>query len=64
MLKFIKHTMETINGIEVFPIISFLIFFFFFIVLFIWVAKLKKSEIATIAALPIEKENNQQKTNS
>lgn len=54
MLKFIKHNMDTIAGIEIFPIISFLIFFLFFITLFIWVARIKKSEISMLADLPFE----------
>lgn len=37
MLKFIKHNMETISGIEIYPIISLLIFFLFFIGLYVWV---------------------------
>ena len=63
MLKFIKHNMETINGIEIFPIISFIIFFVFFIALFVWVAKMKKSEVSFLAALPLEEENETTKTN-
>lgn len=57
MLKFIKHTMETIGGVEIFPIISFLIFFIFFIGLFVWVAKMQKSEITEIAQLPLDEED-------
>lgn len=53
MLKFIKHNMETIIGIEIFPIISFLIFFIFFCVLFIWVFRIQKSEIKTLSAMPL-----------
>lgn len=59
MLKFIKHNMETIIGIEIFPIISFLIFFLFFIVLFVWVAKMQKSEVNALAALPLDNENDE-----
>ena len=54
MLKFIKHNMETIMGIEIFPLISFVIFFVFFCVLFIWVAKMKNSEVNELAALPFD----------
>jgi len=54
MLKFIKHTMETIVGIEIFPIISFLIFFSFFIGLLIYVKLLSKSHIDTMGILPLE----------
>ena len=59
MLKFIKHNMETIVGIEIFPIISFLIFFIFFIGLFVWVAKMNKAEVNTLAALPFDNEENE-----
>jgi cbb3-type cytochrome oxidase subunit 3 len=51
--------METIVGIEIFPIISFLIFFIFFIVLFIWVARMHKSEVTELANLPFEEEDKQ-----
>lgn len=53
MLKFIKHNMETIGGIEIFPIISLLIFFTFFVGLFIWVATYKKETIEELSNLPL-----------
>jgi cbb3-type cytochrome oxidase subunit 3 len=59
MLKFIKHTMETIGGIEIFPLISFLIFFIFFIALFVWVIRMSKSEVSQMAALPLEDDENE-----
>ncbi len=59
MLKFIKHNMETIIGIEIFPIISFLIFFLFFIVLFVWVYQMKKAEINVLASLPLDEKNGE-----
>lgn len=52
MLKFIKHNMETIAGIEIFPIISLLIFFIFFVGLFFWVFTYKKETIETLSNLP------------
>lgn len=52
MLKFIKHNMETIAGIEIFPIISLLIFFIFFVGLFFWVFTYKKETIDTLSNLP------------
>jgi cbb3-type cytochrome oxidase subunit 3 len=55
--------METIIGIEIFPIISFIIFFVFFIALFVWVARMQKSEINFLAAMPLEDENESTKTN-
>ena len=54
MLKFIKHNMETIIGIEIFPLIAFLIFFLFFIGLIVYVLRLKKPHIDEVSALPLE----------
>lgn len=56
MLKFIKHTMDTIDGIEIFPIISFVIFFSFFVGLLIWVFKTDKSYINYVENLPLQEE--------
>lgn len=57
MLKFIKHNMETIAGIEIFPIISLLIFFFFFVALFIWVFNYKKETIKELSNIPLNNED-------
>jgi len=64
MLKFIKHNMETISGIEIFPIIALLIFFLFFSGLIIWVFTYKKSAINEISRLPLENDtHNEDPTN-
>ena len=60
MLKFVKHHMESISGIEIYPVISLLIFFSFFVLLFWWVITAKKSYIAEVSQLPLESENNEQ----
>jgi cytochrome c oxidase cbb3-type subunit 4 len=54
MLKFVKHNMESISGIEIFPIISLLIFFIFFVGLYTWVYTYKKEKIDEISHLPFE----------
>lgn len=56
MLKFIKHHMETISGIEVYPVFSFIIFFLFFIACLLWVIKTDQKKLKEIAQLPLEKE--------
>lgn len=53
MLKFIKNHMESIAGIEIYPLISFVIFFAFFIGLFVYVAMMRKSYIAELENLPL-----------
>lgn len=60
MLKFIKHHMETIDGISIYPIISLLIFFIFFVLLFVWVLTAKKQYIDQVSRLPFD--NNNDKT--
>ena len=45
MFEQIKHNMETIAGVAVFPILSLLIFFSFFVGLAIWVFSYKKDKI-------------------
>ncbi len=54
MLKFIKHHMDTIAGIEIFPLISLIIFFVFFVGLFIYVLTLKKKYINEISRIPLD----------
>lgn len=57
MLKFIKGHMESIEGIEIYPMISLLIFFIFFAVLFWWVFTAKKEHIKEVSQIPLENEN-------
>ncbi len=49
--------MESIDGVEIYPIISMLIFFVFFIVLFWWVFTAKKEYIDTVSNLPLDNQN-------
>lgn len=54
MLKFIKYHMTSIGNIEIYPIISFLIFFSVFL-LACWIAiKASKSHIQTMENIPLE----------
>jgi cbb3-type cytochrome oxidase subunit 3 len=53
MLEQIKHNLETIEGIETYPILSLLIFFVFFIGLGFWVYSYKKEKIIELSNLPL-----------
>jgi len=53
MLKFIKFHMASIQDIEIFPIISFLLFFGLFITMIVQVAVMSKSAIAEVSDLPL-----------
>ncbi len=58
MLKFIKHNLEGIDGVEIYPIISLLIFFAVFIAMFVIVIKLPKSRIEEISRFPLDDDTN------
>ncbi len=60
MLKFVKGHMETIQGIEIYPIISLLIFFLFFVVLFWWVFTAKKDYVDEVSQIPLDSKNDNQ----
>ncbi|OYU84420.1 MAG: CcoQ/FixQ family Cbb3-type cytochrome c oxidase assembly chaperone [Flavobacterium sp. BFFFF2] len=54
MLKFIKHNLETIAGVEIFPIISLLIFFTFFVAMGVWVFTYDKKTLEERSDLPLK----------
>ncbi|MFD1605939.1 CcoQ/FixQ family Cbb3-type cytochrome c oxidase assembly chaperone [Flavobacterium artemisiae] len=54
MFEQIKHNMETISGIEIYPIISLLIFFLFFVGLGFWVFSYKKDKIREMSEIPLD----------
>lgn len=49
-----KQVLEHINGVEIYPVISLLIFFVFFIALIVWMIKADKSYISRMSALPLD----------
>jgi len=57
MLSYIKGHMTSIEGIEIFPLISFSIFFAFFIGLIWYVIRVDKDKINEIKNIPLENEN-------
>lgn len=54
MFEQIKHNMETISGIEIYPILSLLIFFFFFVGLGFWVFSYKNEKIQEMSEIPLD----------
>ncbi|MCB9194702.1 MAG: CcoQ/FixQ family Cbb3-type cytochrome c oxidase assembly chaperone [Flavobacteriales bacterium] len=59
MLKFIKHHLSSIDGIEIYPLISFGIFFLFFILLFFYVFGGGKNRFKEVSLLPLNDPNDQ-----
>jgi len=54
MLRFVKNHLESITGIEIYPLISLMIFFVFFVVLFWWVFTAKKEYINRVSNIPLD----------
>ena len=57
MLKYVKGSLENIDGVEWYPIISLLIFFVFFVGLFAWVITAKKEHITEVSNIPLSEDN-------
>jgi cytochrome c oxidase cbb3-type subunit IV len=55
MLKYIKQHMASITGIEIYPLISFVLFFLFFLAILIWVIKGDKDHFRKMSGLPLKK---------
>ena len=53
MFEQIKHNMETIAGVAIYPILSLLIFFLFFVGLGLWVFSYKKEKIEEMSQIPL-----------
>jgi cytochrome c oxidase cbb3-type subunit 4 len=60
MLKFVKGNLENIDNVQIYPMISMLIFFFFFVALFYWVITAKKEHIEEVSNIPLESDTNNQ----
>jgi cytochrome c oxidase cbb3-type subunit IV len=59
MLKYIKQHAATIGGIDIYPIISLLIFFIFFVAVLYYVKTLDKKKVEEISSLPLDIDANQ-----
>ncbi len=58
MLKYIKNHMQSIEGIEIYPMISLIIFTAFFGIVLWKVLSLKKSEVDILKNTPFDEGND------
>jgi hypothetical protein len=58
MLKFISHNFDGMDGIEIYPIISLLLFFIVFVTMLIIVIKMPKNRIDELSQLPLDNDTN------
>jgi uncharacterized phage infection (PIP) family protein YhgE len=56
MFKFIRQYAEGIDGINIYPMISLVIFFLFFVVLLFYVKKMDKTTVKEISRIPLDQE--------
>ncbi|MDX2302926.1 MAG: cytochrome C oxidase Cbb3 [Microscillaceae bacterium] len=59
-----KHYFERIQDVEIYPIISLVIFFGFFISLLIWVSVANKKYIHTMKNLPLDLDTESESSKS
>jgi cytochrome c oxidase cbb3-type subunit 4 len=64
MFKFIKQYVETIGGIDIYPVISLLIFVLFFIGVLWYVRKMDKHKVDEIKNLPLDLSDDNSYMNS
>ncbi len=58
-----KHYFEQIPNIEIWPIISLILFFVFFTFMLVWIIFLDKKYIEKMRSLPFDDETDGTKTN-
>jgi cbb3-type cytochrome oxidase subunit 3 len=56
MLRFIKHNLTSMLGIEIYPLFSLVLFTLFFAIVLLYVWKMTKSRVNEMSALPLELE--------
>jgi uncharacterized membrane protein len=54
MMKFLKNPMEAMDGVAIYPILSFLIVFFFFLLVTYFVVRKDKKYFEEVSTLPLE----------
>ena len=57
-MKIVMNTLERIQGVEIYPIITLLIFFIFFVVMAYFVFNLDKGYIKEMKNMPLEDDDN------
>lgn len=58
-----KYYFERVHNVEIWPIISLIIFFVFFVGLLVYVWKIKKSHVSHMEAMPLADDEPQNQLN-
>lgn len=62
MFKFIKQYAESITDVNIYPMISLLVFFLFFVILLVLVKKMSKERLSELSNIPFDKEESTNST--
>ena len=62
MFKFVKQYAESIDRVNIYPMISLVIFFLFFVALLYYVKKMDKARVKEISRIPLD--DNEQLTDT
>jgi hypothetical protein len=63
MLRFIKHNLTGIVGVEIFPMISLLIFVLFFAIVITRVIRMSKAEVSELSDIPLNDDSIEDQIN-
>jgi Ca2+/Na+ antiporter len=58
MLRFIKHNLTGMLHVEIYPLISLIMFTLFFAVMLWYVIKMSKNRVTEMSAMPLDLEEN------
>jgi Ca2+/Na+ antiporter len=58
MLRFIKHNLTGMLHVEIYPLISLIMFTLFFTVMLWYVIKMSKNRVTEMSAMPLDLEEN------
>lgn len=64
MLRYIKHNLSEIIGIEIYPIISLMIFVLFFTIVIWRTMRISKAEVQTFSNIPLEDDKHYTEINA
>ncbi len=54
----IRNYLQSIEGVEIYPLFTLIVFVLFFIVMLVWMLRIDKNYIKEMEQLPLESENN------
>ena len=54
----IRNLLQSIEGVEIYPLISLVIFVIFFVAMLVWMLKIDKKYIKEMEQLPLDSNNN------